>query len=76
MFSFGGALILKVRLANAATRREPQTLAFLAKNQLTFDIPTVLFHTEEDGKVYLFEPHMPGTRLNESWWDMSEEEKC
>jgi hypothetical protein len=69
VFSFGDALILKVRLADEGTRREHETLAYLAEKQLSFDVPTVLFHAEEAGKIYLFEPHMPGKRLNEAWWD-------
>ena len=75
VFSFGDALIVKVRVANDSTRREPETLAFLAKQQLSFDIPTVLFHTEEAGKTYLVEPFAPGKRLNEAWWNMPEVEK-
>jgi hypothetical protein len=75
VFSFGDALILKVRIANESTRREPGTLAFLAGKSLSFDIPTVLFHTEDAGKVCLFEPSIPGRRLNEAWWDMAEEGK-
>ncbi|KAK3320190.1 hypothetical protein B0T19DRAFT_283631 [Cercophora scortea] len=75
VFSFGDALIIKVRIANDNTRREPQTLAFLAEQQLSFDIPTVLFYTEDAGKTYLVEPCAPGKRLNEAWWEMLEEEK-
>jgi len=75
VFSFGDALILKVRLADEGTRREHKTLAYLAAKQLSFDVPTVLFHAEEAGKIYLFEPHIPGKRLNEAWWDMAEKEK-
>ncbi|POR31094.1 Kinase-like domain-containing protein [Tolypocladium paradoxum] len=75
VFSFGDALIIKVRIANDNTRREPETLAFLAQQQLSFDIPTVLFYTEDAGKTYLVEPCAPGKRLNEAWWEMPEEEK-
>ena len=52
MFSFGDALIIKVRVANDNTRREPETLAFLAQQKISFDIPTVLFYTEDAGKTY------------------------
>jgi serine/threonine protein kinase len=75
VFSFGNALILKVRIADEGTRREPKTLAFLAGKALSFGIPTVLFHTEDEGKIYLLEPYMSGKQLNEAWWDMTEEEK-
>ncbi len=75
MFSFGGALIIKVRVANDNTRREPETLAFLAEQQLSFDISTVLFYTEDAGKTYLVETCVPEKQLNEAWWEMLEEEK-
>jgi hypothetical protein len=74
VFSFGDALILKVRLADEGTRQEHETLAHLAEKQPSFDAPAVLFHAEEAGKIYLFEPHMTGKRLNEAWWDMAEKE--
>ncbi|KND86163.1 hypothetical protein TOPH_09213 [Tolypocladium ophioglossoides CBS 100239] len=67
VFSFSDALIIEVRISNDNTRREPETLAF--------DIPTVLFYTEDAGKTYLVEPCAPGKRLNEAWWKMPEEEK-
>ncbi|KAK4155048.1 kinase-like domain-containing protein [Chaetomidium leptoderma] len=75
VFNFGDALIIKIRIATDNTRREPQTLAFLAKQQLSFDIPVVLFYMEDAGKAYLVEPYISGKRLNEAWWDMPEEEK-
>ncbi len=75
MFSFGDALIIKIRLATDGTRREPETLAFLAEKRPSFDVPTVLFYTEESGKTYLVEPYITGKRLNEAWWDMTEKEK-
>lgn len=75
VFSFGNRLIVKVRIANDDTLREPETLAFLEGKHLSFDIPTVLSYFEEDNKVYLFEPYVPGERLNEAWWYMSEVEK-
>ena len=43
VFSFGDALVIKVRIANDNTRQEPETLAFLAEQQLSFEIPTVLY---------------------------------
>ena len=77
VFSFNDEIIIKIRLATDETRREPETLAFLAQQQqhLSFDIPTVLFHTEDAGKTYLIEPFIPGQRLNEAWWAMTEAEK-
>lgn len=75
VFRFGDALILKVRLADDGTRREHKILGFLAEKQLSFDVPRVIFHAEEAGKTYLFEPYIPGNRLNEVWWDMTKEEK-
>ncbi|KAH6641670.1 kinase-like domain-containing protein [Chaetomium tenue] len=77
VFSFGDEIIIKIRLATDETRREPETLAFLAKQQqhLSFDIPTVLFYMEDAGKTYLVEPFIPGQRLNEAWWTMPEQEK-
>ena len=75
VFGFGDSLIIKIRNACDNTRREPETLAFLAKQSLSFDIPVVLFYTEEGGKTYLVEPYIPGKPLNEAWWDMTEEEK-
>jgi hypothetical protein len=76
VFSFGDEIIVKVRIACDGTRREPETLAFLSKQQqLGIDIPTVLFYAEDDGKTYLCEPHVRGRRLNEAWWDMGEAEK-
>ncbi|KAK3296832.1 kinase-like domain-containing protein [Chaetomium fimeti] len=75
VFSFANEIIIKIRLATASTRREPETLAFLSKQKLSFDIPTVLSHAEHAGKTYLIEPFVPGTRLNEAWWDMTEQEK-
>ncbi|KAK4201564.1 kinase-like domain-containing protein [Triangularia verruculosa] len=75
VFCFGDALIIKVRIAEDGTRREPETIAFLAGQQLSFDIPTVLFYMEDAGKTYLVEPYAPGKRLNEAWWEMSDEEK-
>ncbi len=75
VFGFGDSLIIKIRNACDNTRREPETLAFLAKEELSFDVPVVLFYTEEEGKTYLVEPYIPGKRLNEAWWDMTEEEK-
>lgn len=79
VFSFNDEIIIKIRLATDETRREPETLAFLAKQQqqqhLSFAIPAVLFHTEDAGKIYLIEPFIPGQRLNEAWWDMTEAEK-
>ncbi len=59
--------ILKVKLVDEGIRRKYKTLAFLAEKQFNFDVPTVLFHTEEAGKIYLFEPYIPGKRLNEIW---------
>jgi hypothetical protein len=75
VFSFGDALIIKVRMATDNTPREHETLTVLGKQQLSFDIPAVLFYTEEAGKTYLVEPYVPGKRLNEAWWNMTEEEK-
>ena len=77
VFSFGDSIIVKIRIARDNTRREPETIAFLAarKEQLSVDIPTVLFYMEEAGKTYLIEPYVHGTRLNEGWWTMSEEAK-
>lgn len=75
VFNFGDTLIIKVRIATADTRREPETLAFLARQQLTFDIPTVHSYFEDAAKTYLIEPCAPGKRLNEAWWDMAEEDK-
>ncbi|KAG7294592.1 hypothetical protein NEMBOFW57_004668 [Staphylotrichum longicolle] len=77
VFSFGNEIIIKVRIACDGTRREPETLAFLARHRqrLSFDIPTVLFYAEEDGKTFLCEPHVRGRRLNEAWWDMGEERR-
>lgn len=75
VFKFGDAFIIKVRVATADTRREPETLAFLSRQQLTFDIPTVLSYFEDAAKTYLIEPLAPGKRLNEAWWDMAEEDK-
>jgi hypothetical protein len=56
----GDGLIIKIRIATENTRREPETLAFLAKQQLSFDIPAVLFYMEDVGKTYLVEPYIPG----------------
>ncbi|KAI3326669.1 kinase-like domain-containing protein [Xylariaceae sp. AK1471] len=76
VFSFGDKLILKVKLISEGGRpQEHETLAFLAKQQLSFKIPTVVFHIAEGDRIYLFEPHMPGRRLNEAWWDMDAKEK-
>ena len=75
VFGFGDLLIIKIRNACDNTRREPETLAFLAKQGLSFDIPVVPFYTEEEGKTYLVESYISGKRLNEAWWDMTEEEK-
>lgn len=74
MFSFGNEIIIKVRIACDGTRREPETLAFLAghRQRLSFGIPTVPFYAEEDGKTFLREPHVRSWRLNEAWWDRSE----
>ncbi|KAK0752826.1 hypothetical protein B0T18DRAFT_451139 [Schizothecium vesticola] len=65
----------KVRVATADTRREPENLAFLARQQLSFGTPTVLFFCEDAAKTYLIEPGAPGKRPNQVWWDMVEEDK-
>ncbi|KAK4039481.1 hypothetical protein C8A01DRAFT_36519 [Parachaetomium inaequale] len=77
VFSFGDSLIIKIRIANDNTRREPRTLAFLAtkKEDLSFDTPTILFYTQDAGKTYLIGLYITGRRLNEAWWDMPEEQK-
>ncbi|KAH7016272.1 uncharacterized protein B0I36DRAFT_368835 [Microdochium trichocladiopsis] len=75
VFAFGDALILKIRLATHGTRQEPETLALLAGKTLSFDIPKVLFYAEEAGKTYLLEPLIPGKRLDDIWWDMTEDQK-
>ncbi|KAL2257744.1 hypothetical protein VTK26DRAFT_9224 [Humicola hyalothermophila] len=51
VFSFGESLIVKARIADNNTRRESETLAFLAaeKEQLSFDSPPVLFYDEDAG---------------------------
>jgi len=43
VFSFGDELIIKNRIATENTRRDPETLAFPAKQQLSFDMPAILF---------------------------------
>ncbi|EAQ85825.1 hypothetical protein CHGG_07078 [Chaetomium globosum CBS 148.51] len=55
VFSFGDEIVIKIRLATDETRREPETLASLAKQQqhLSFDIHTVHFYVEDAGKTYL-----------------------
>lgn len=74
VFEFGNSLILKVKLAREGPK-EHETLAFLANQQLTFDIPTVLFYTYDTDRTYLFEPRMSGQTLNEVWWDMDAEKR-
>ncbi|KAL5884470.1 hypothetical protein ACKVWL_003453 [Pyricularia oryzae] len=74
VFDFGESLILKVKIAGAGPQ-EDETLAFLARSQLSFDIPTVLFHARYDDKTYLFEPRMPGKPLCETWWEMNADTK-
>ncbi|KAK4106889.1 hypothetical protein N658DRAFT_563606 [Parathielavia hyrcaniae] len=76
VLSFGNELIVQVRVAEEITRREHETIAFLLEKPLSFDIPKVLFYTEEKFKVYLIEPFVPGKRLNEAGWDMAEQEKA
>jgi hypothetical protein len=76
VFNFGDALILKVELTSVGyAAQEHELLAFLAKQQLSFKIPTVLFHAVEDDRIFLFEPCMPGKRLNELWWEMDAHKK-
>ncbi|CAJ2503529.1 Uu.00g109230.m01.CDS01 [Anthostomella pinea] len=77
VFSFGDALILKIKLAVAGVplEGELETLAFLAKQKLGFTIPTVLFSMTNDNKVFLIEPRLPGKRLNEAWSDLDKNEK-
>ncbi len=67
VFGFGDSLIIKIRNACDNTRREPKTLAFLAKQGPSFDVPVVLFYMEEGDKTYLVEPYIPGKRLDEAW---------
>lgn len=50
-------------------------LAFLANQQLTFNIPTVLFYTYNTNRTYLFKPRMSGQMLNEVWWDINAEKR-
>lgn len=49
MFSFGDSLIIKIRIAKNNTRQEPKILELLAtkREQPSFDIPTVLFYSED-----------------------------
>ncbi|KAI1148870.1 kinase-like domain-containing protein [Nemania diffusa] len=76
VFSFGSALILKVKLIDDGNKsQEHEILAFLAQQQLSFKIPKVLFHAIEGDRIYLFEPHMPGRRLTEAWWEMDTQEQ-
>ncbi|KAJ8068335.1 hypothetical protein OCU04_003897 [Sclerotinia nivalis] len=75
VFSFGGVLILKVKNIHKDRPQEDDTLAFLAKQKLSFKIPVVLFCMKDAERIYLLELHMPGVRLNEGWWNMSEAEK-
>ncbi|KAI1119967.1 kinase-like domain-containing protein [Nemania abortiva] len=76
VFSFGSALILKVKLVGeGGMPQEHDILAFLAERQLSFKIPTVLFHAVESDRICLFETYMPGKSLNEAWWEMDTQEK-
>ncbi|KAI2613361.1 kinase-like domain-containing protein [Hypoxylon sp. NC1633] len=79
VFRFGEALILKVKtLSPVASRfslQEHKTLAFLAKQHLSFVIPTVLFQFQDADKIYLFESYLPGAKLNDIWNDMDATQK-
>ncbi|KAF7865827.1 hypothetical protein EAF04_005992 [Stromatinia cepivora] len=75
VFSFGDVLILKVKNIHKDQPQEDETLAFLAKQKLSFEIPHVLFCAKDEERIYLLEPRMPGERLNEAWWNMSEAKK-
>lgn len=70
VFEFGNSLILKVKIARAEGSKEHETLAFLSRQQLNFDVPAVLFHADDTNRSYLFEPRMPGRTLNDVWWDL------
>ncbi|KAI0392052.1 kinase-like domain-containing protein [Xylariaceae sp. FL0594] len=76
-FKFDNALIMKVKLLRPDVTGLPEheILNFLAKQQLSFKIPTVLFHTLDGDRTYLIETCMPDKRLNELWWDMNAQEK-
>lgn len=74
VFDFHSSLILKVKLV-AEGPKEHETIAFLAKRQLSFDIPTVLSFTQDADTSYLFEPRIPGRTLNDAWWDMDADTK-
>lgn len=74
VFQFGNSLILKVKLIQEGPK-EHETLAFLMKQQPSFDIPTVLFYALDLDRTYLFEPFISGQTLNEAWWDMDTDKK-
>ncbi|KAB5515598.1 kinase-like domain-containing protein [Coniochaeta sp. 2T2.1] len=76
VWTFGHAF-LKVKLVqdtNTATE-EHVTLKWLAERKLSFAVPSVLYHAQDDDKRYLIVSRLPGTTLNEAWRSMSDNEK-
>lgn len=75
VFSVGDKLVLKVKKVHKDQPREDDTLEFLAKQTLSFEYPAFLVSMKVEDRIYMLEQQMSGERINEGWWDMSEEKK-
>ncbi|APA15293.1 hypothetical protein SS1G_08930 [Sclerotinia sclerotiorum 1980 UF-70] len=75
VFSFGDKIILKVKKVHEDQPREDGTLEFLDRQKLSFEYPLFLCSMEVEDRIFMLEAHMSGERLNEAWWNMSEEKK-
>lgn len=66
------------RSSRPETTREHTTLAYLRGGEidpLSFSVPQVLYHTEFDGRYYLFVTRIPGETLEKAWPTMDEDAK-
>lgn len=76
VWTFGDAF-LKVKLVQDTKTATPEhvTLRRLAERELSFTVPRVLYHAQDDDRRYLIVSRLPGTTLNEAWRSMSDDDK-
>lgn len=67
--------VCKVRFLEPGTTREHITMEWLRQRPLSFAIADVIYHTEVDGRYYIFQRQLPGVTLAQAWPGMDEETK-
>lgn len=72
VWAIGSSAFCKAKVCVENTTPEATTLTFVHQQQPTFQLPSILHHTQSDATSYLFLSRVPGRTLAEAWPTLDE----